>query len=240
MSKSEPIRPIIWRELLCRDAARSKAFYSNVFGWDFAIEHATEFAWGDGPGDYALIHADGAVHGGLAQVGEAHDPGWISYALTADVDRAVEDIEAHGGTIVRAPFEVEGVGRNAVALSPGGARFGVSAPSYDAPHQNSIFVAEVVLARESSASDGFFRSIGLAGENSGIRSIEPLAQWTRDDVMLPVIGAADCEAIVARSRRLGASPLRASDQPSDCIVLIDPTGALFGIVEAQIPTEEGK
>lgn len=199
-----------------------------------------KFAWGEGPGDYALIQADGIIHGGLAEVGEAHAPGWISYALTDDVDRAAREIETYGGAIVRAPFEVEGVGRNAVALSPGGARFGLCSPSYDMPHQNAVFVAEMVLARERSASETFFRSIGLAADSGGIRSTDPPAKWTGDDVMIPIIGATDLEAVLARSRQLGANVLCKHEQLEECDILVDPMAAAFGIVEAQVPIEAGK
>lgn len=210
-----------------------------MFGWAFVIEHATDFAWGDGPGDYALIQTNGAVCGGLAEVGEPHETGWISYARTEDIDRTLKNIERQGGSILRAPFNVEGVGKNAVALSPGGAHFGLSTPSYEPPEQNSIFVADMILAREPSGSDAFFRSIGLAGRNSGIRSIDSPAGWKKDDVMFPLIGVTDCRKAITRSQQSGARLLRASEQPVDCHILLDPAGTVFGVARPQVrPVED--
>lgn len=88
------------------DCTRAKGFYEAVFGWRFE-------PWG--PPDFWLIHTSpGAMRGALQQrrspvLGE----GMIGYECSIaveDVAATAEAIEAHGGTSVVGPFEIEGVG----------------------------------------------------------------------------------------------------------------------------------
>jgi uncharacterized protein len=54
-------------------------------------------------------------------VPDTDPPHWLSYLEVDDVDRRVADIEKHGGTIVRPPFDVPDFGRIAIGADPTGA-----------------------------------------------------------------------------------------------------------------------
>ena len=57
---------------------------------------------------------------------EAASPAWLFYFQVGDLDRAVEKVNAKGGTIVVEPMEVPGGSRIAVATDPQGAAFGLT------------------------------------------------------------------------------------------------------------------
>lgn len=55
--------------------------------------------------------------------------GWGAYVAVADCDAAVAKVTAAGGTVCRAPWDIAGVGRVAVAADPMGAVIGFLQPS---------------------------------------------------------------------------------------------------------------
>lgn len=88
------------------DCQRALAFYRSVFGWSFQ-------PWG--PPDFWLIETGpGAPRGALQQ---RHEPltgsGMSGYECTLaveDVDAIAAAIREHGGEVLLAPTEIEGVG----------------------------------------------------------------------------------------------------------------------------------
>ena len=106
----------IWNELSTKDIAKSKAFYSAVFGWD----------WG-GSDDYAEATVQGRVIGGVTprrpdMPAEAPDM-WLVYFGSADVDADFENAKRLGATSVAEPMEIPGTGRFAVLRDPQGGAF---------------------------------------------------------------------------------------------------------------------
>jgi len=98
-------------ELPVGDTAGSKIFFERAFGWSLT---------GFGP-DYAATLAAGA--GGTADLGLNGDPGEATAAPMAvievdDLEAALADVEAAGGTITRMIFAF-----------PGGRRFHFREPS---------------------------------------------------------------------------------------------------------------
>jgi len=57
---------------------------------------------------------------------------WLSYIAVDDVDTRVASVAGAGGTVVRAPWDVAGVGRIALVQDPSGAMIGWMTPSPDA------------------------------------------------------------------------------------------------------------
>ncbi|MYM20775.1 hypothetical protein GSY69_12590 [Brevibacterium sp. 5221] len=85
-----------WYELHTKDPAAS-AFYSTVFGWDFAADPAA------GPG-YETFSAGGELLGGMADISASEIPGhWESYIQVADVDATAARVEALGGALLAEP-----------------------------------------------------------------------------------------------------------------------------------------
>jgi uncharacterized protein len=113
---------ITWTELNTRDVARAKAFYSETLGLSF-----TEMPVGDGM--YTLIQSpDGPVMAGIWDISGPDYDGmpehWFTYIAVDDVDARVAKVGPAGGSLVRPPFDVPGVGRIAIVREPGGAVVG--------------------------------------------------------------------------------------------------------------------
>jgi predicted enzyme related to lactoylglutathione lyase len=107
----------IWYELAATDKPAAEAFYKTVVGW-------TTQNYGSGM-DYTVLGApDGQVGGIGTPPPEAWArPGWSGYVGVDDVDRTAAHIREAGGSIVRAPDDIPGVGRFAVIADPQGTRF---------------------------------------------------------------------------------------------------------------------
>lgn len=124
---SDPTGAFIWYELMTTDAEGSKAFYDAVVGWDIG-EGAAEYH------GYRMIgRKDGGFAGGVLpltaemQQGGAR-PAWLGYISVADVDRALQKIEAAGGKALMPAINIPNVGRIAMVTDPQGAPYYVMKP----------------------------------------------------------------------------------------------------------------
>ena len=115
-----------WCELMTTDAEAAVAFYRGVVGWtaqDFGAPHA----------GYFIVSASGTGVGGVMALPEpmregGASPFWMGYIGVDDVDAAAAAVVSGGGSVHRAPGEIEGVGRFAVVADPHGAVFTVFRP----------------------------------------------------------------------------------------------------------------
>ena len=117
----------VWYELMTTDAAAATEFYSSVLGWT-----ARDAGMSDKP--YTILSAGETMVGGLLDLPQsARDagarPGWIGYIAVEDVDAYAARVQHAGGTIHRAPEDIPGVGRFAVAGDPQKAAFVLFSPS---------------------------------------------------------------------------------------------------------------
>lgn len=102
------------------DVGRAAAFYSALFGWDFAAVGPAEET-----GGYQQAMLRGKVVAGL---GPAQDPGpprWSTYVTVDDVDKAAAAATGAGGSVLVEPMDVLTAGRMAVVADPTGAVFAV-------------------------------------------------------------------------------------------------------------------
>lgn len=115
-----------WNELTTHDVDQAKAFYAAVGGWTFE-----DMPMPDGSGGtYTIAKAGGQNAGGLFRMqGPQFDgvpPHWTAYLTVADVDAAVQAVEANGGKVLMPAMSMAGVGRFAVVADPAGATFGIA------------------------------------------------------------------------------------------------------------------
>lgn len=107
-----------WSELLTRDVAASKAFYTALFGWT-----VTE---AEGPMQYSEWQLAGRSIGGVMPMPEMVPaevpPNWGVYFGVADVDASVRKVRELGGAVFMEPTDIE-PGRFAVVADPAGATF---------------------------------------------------------------------------------------------------------------------
>ncbi len=101
---------IDYLEFTVRDMEKSKAFYGEVFGWQF-----TDYA----PG-YSGLHfgVEGEPEFGGFALGEPTKGGSLVVLFSEDLEATLAKIEDHGGAIVKPIFEF-----------PGGRRFHFEDPS---------------------------------------------------------------------------------------------------------------
>lgn len=115
-----------WTEIASSDAAKAKAFYTEVFGWKFQDSKAVadgfayhEYSTG---GDYPC--------GGLYQImpemfgdGPVPPPHFMTYIAVDDVDENAKLAAELGGTIIKEPSDIPNTGRFAIIQDPTGAVF---------------------------------------------------------------------------------------------------------------------
>jgi len=106
MSQSERDRRIEYIEFLTTNVARTKTFYSDVFGWVF-----TDY----GP-DYTSF-SDGRLGGGFAKAAKVAPGGPLVVLYATELETIKISIKKHGGRVTKEPFEF-----------PGGRRFHFSDP----------------------------------------------------------------------------------------------------------------
>ncbi len=106
------------------DVPASRAFYESVFGWTF-------HPWGP-PGFYQITTGPGGIQGALhqrRQLGDRDISGIEGTFAVDDVHATMQAVRDAGGTIVLAPFTIEGVGTLIFFRDPGGNTVG--AMQYD-------------------------------------------------------------------------------------------------------------
>lgn len=118
---------IHWSELVSADVPASKAFFEAVAGWQIA-----EMPMPNGVYNVCMA-GERPVAGimGIEQI-EADHPvpaHWMTYIAVDDVNAAVATTTANGGTVIRPPFDVPGVGRIAIIQDPGQAIVGIMTPT---------------------------------------------------------------------------------------------------------------
>ena len=125
----------VWYELTTGDPQGAADFYGKVLGWivkDAGMPGMT----------YLVAHLGDRPFAGIMEStpeGTAAPPRkWWGYVAVGDVDAKAELAEAAGGSVVRAPGDIPGVGRFAVVADPQGACFmlfkGAGAPAPDLPY----------------------------------------------------------------------------------------------------------
>ncbi|AWW40987.1 VOC family protein [Streptomyces cadmiisoli] len=107
-----------WVELLTREPARARDFYTTVFGWTVNVSpYYTQ--WG----------IAGADFGGMTEMDDKFPPEvpphWLPYFAVADVDGTAATATRAGGTVLMAPTSVPDGPRIAVLRDPQGAVLGV-------------------------------------------------------------------------------------------------------------------
>lgn len=120
-----------WNELMTRDPQRARRFYEEAIGWTF-----DEMPMPEG-GTYLLAKAGERPAGGIydttgTEMADLPEH-WFSYLAVDDIDARCAKAKEAGGTIMREPFDVAGVGRIAIIGQPGGGAVGWMTPAATTP-----------------------------------------------------------------------------------------------------------
>lgn len=110
-----------WNELATTDLEASKAFYSELFGWE-----VTEQKY-DGYSYIVFKNGDQQAAGMLQMTDEwkGMDPHWMIYFMVEDCDASVEKAKSLGGESKYPVMEIPDVGRFAMLSDPQGAHFSI-------------------------------------------------------------------------------------------------------------------
>ncbi len=116
---------VVHFEIHAEDPSRAVAFYTELFGWEFA-------KW-DGPMDYWLIKtgpdSTPGINGGMVRrQGTIDGQAVIAYVCTIDVasvDQSVKAVQAKGGQIALPKMPIPGIGWLAYAKDTEGNIFGM-------------------------------------------------------------------------------------------------------------------
>ncbi len=113
---------VVWSDAMVGDFERGKAFYADVFGYQYEDMSSDEFL-------YATASLDGERPvGGIGQAEEGDPPRWDVTFAVADTDAAVAAVTSNGGGIHTPAFDME-YGRLAIVTGPDGEAFGVMGPT---------------------------------------------------------------------------------------------------------------
>ncbi len=123
-----------WSELVSANPQKSRDFYASVVGWTPKIVAADDNSRPPAPGesDYTLFTANGTEQAGLttydAKQPNDPKPGWVNYIQVGDVDAALVQALQKGGKVLKAPADVDNVGRIAIIQDPDGNPVGLYQP----------------------------------------------------------------------------------------------------------------
>ena len=113
-----------WAEIGAIDPDRSKAFYSELFGWTYEDRPAGPF------GVYTMCRSKGKDVAGLYRMPpellkRGVPPHWMSYVAVGNAEEACKAVQKNGGQVQQGPFDVMDAGRMAICQDPTGAVFSV-------------------------------------------------------------------------------------------------------------------
>ncbi len=155
----------VWIDLVTPDVASAQKFYGALFGWSFA-------ELGSDRGRYAVAYNGGVPVAGMAvrppadraAKGQGRNSWWIAFMSVADVDRAVAEVVARGGTELIPARNLEGRGRIAVLADPDGAPFGLVRSSSGDPPDFAAEIGEWIWAvyqsPDASSAAAFYQDLG--------------------------------------------------------------------------------
>ncbi len=223
-----------WFDLVSDDPAASEAFYSAMFGWRFS-----------GPATYRVISSTGGALGGMTPVADAGvdtTSQWVGILTVEDTLDATQIAQANGARLARQPVQNNsGVfstiydNRGAlITLYDGNEGFSLSSVGNEnawiwvdlftdnTSRSRKFYAAVAGLKTEHVDGETYFTRDGQ--ERGGLIRLsgsDPAPNW------LPYVGVGNLQAGIDRAVSLGAIQVAANDEAA---ILVDPTGAGFGII----------
>lgn len=104
--------PVVHFEIGGKIAERTRAFYSELFGWDIGMDEA-----GYRPVD---TRSDIGIRGGMMLTPPEVPPYLTVYVAVDDLDKYLKRAEELGGSTVLGPMPVRGIGAFAMLGDPDG------------------------------------------------------------------------------------------------------------------------
>lgn len=243
---------IVWYDLMSTDEDATDTFYTELFGWEFDAES-------DRANGYRMIANDREPFGGTMPFGAPMQSNWMSYIQVTGLDELTERAQELGATIVMERTEVPEVGDWLIMTDPTGAPFYLfelhpgrrsDATGYGSGDGHVIW-NELITTDVATATDFYRQIVGweltpvAPGPNrytvAKVGS-EPVAGLFQPDtppansMWVVSYQTSDIDATIARVQELGGTVIH----PANTVPGIgrtawvaDPTGALFGLMQAE-------
>lgn len=241
---------IVWHDLLTHDVAKAKQFYTNLLGWQYQIEHTTDFVWASGEAEYPLIVANGEAHGGFVEPGQAISSHWVAFVMVQDVDAIAAKAKQLGATLDRAPFDVPGVGRSAVIRDPQGAITCPYRPTHHFPPPRGLFLWDELMTHNLEPEKIFYSELygwtsrdveqpgtgivfNLTDGNAAAGAIQQPLEVAGSSTWVTYLAIHNIDATITQAKTLGANVYRKEINRLNMgrmALLTDPTGAVFGLL----------
>jgi uncharacterized protein len=244
-----------WVDLQTTDQAAAKAFYREVFGWNYDDQPMEEGAV------YSIAQLGGANVAAIApQSPELRAAGappmWNTYLAVDSVDEVAAKVGPAGGTLAMEPFDVMDAGRMAFILDPSGAAVALWQANQ---HIGSSLVNEpgtVIwneLITDDPATVNFYEQVlgvttvtaDMGADKYTMFQVDGKEVGGTTPPMMAGVpnhwhvyfAVADADATAARIQGLGGSVMVAPfDTPiGKMAVVTDPQGAVFSLFQPAAP-----
>ena len=252
-AKDNPRLPgkFIWADLVTDDVVKARAFYAQVFGWQF---------WG--VGNYLIAMNDGQPLGGMFQKPRpANDPKakprWFGYISVSSVGKAERAVTKAGGRVLAPVKDFPKRGEQAVFADREGAIFGVMKSSAGDPEdvlaEPGDWIWIQLLSRDARNAADFYRAVAgyevventstnrlndyvLVSKGFARGTVRTMVSKSEDvsPSWLPYVRVKSVSETVGKAKQLGGSVL-VEPKPGvfegGVAIIADPTGAAIGIME---------
>lgn len=112
---------VVHFEIVDENTAGLRAFYESAFGWKISEWEGPFEYWMASTGDEGSPGIDGAI----TPPSEGEIQRVVLTIDVDDVDAAIENVKAAGGTVIQGKMPIPGIGWSALCADPAGIRFGV-------------------------------------------------------------------------------------------------------------------
>ena len=241
----------VWHDLMTTDAAKARAFYAGLFGWQLQDVPM-------GPSTYHMIHCGPGPIGGIVEEKNIPNSHWMPYLAVNDVDASAKQALELGGSVCVPPTDIPGTGRFAVVGDPAGAYLSLFAgndQSHGAdPDQavpGRVCWQETYTTDIENAQAFYTGLVGWQGQAmdmgpAGIYHVQMLGDKQAGGMMKhPMPGMPSCwvvyffvedlAASTAKAKELGAAAMMEQvpiPNVGHFSMLNDPVGALFALFQA--------
>ena len=252
-----------WVDLPTTDQAAAKAFYAGLFGWTYDDQPmGAEGEGGEGQ-VYSMAmlggHEVAAISTQPPEMAAAGAPPmWNTYLAVDSVDDATAKVEAAGGKVAMAPFDIMDAGRMSFVIDPAGAPVALWQANQ---HIGATLVNEPgaiswneLVTTDPGVTKFYSDVVGLTAETMDMGQ-SPYTVFKAGEAMvggsmapqMPGVpnhwhvyfGTDDADATAAKAAELGGSVIVPPfDTPvGRMAVLSDPQGAVFSIIKPTPPPD---
>jgi predicted enzyme related to lactoylglutathione lyase len=249
-SPTHPTGTFSWFECGSTNAAKSKSFYTEIFGWA-----AVDMPMPGDAGTYTLLKAGDQDIAGLYELSGPMFQGvpshWMTYVAVDDVDATAKQAVALGGKVVAEPMDIPGVGRMAVLTDPTGAHISISHfDQHPGTSPKGPFGWSELATRDTTRAQSFYTELfpwtakpdaqnAYTEFQTGGRSIAGMMAMTphHGDApphWMPYVMVDDCDAIARKVAELGGTTyVPPTDIPNvgRFTVFADPAGAALAAIK---------